>query len=420
MNESIREVLRYLTGSGNIESISLDYLQKLADDNPYFPVAQFLLTKKLKTENNDALLQQAQKTALYFSNPYWLHYQLTNEHEQEAVLEAAKSSENEKAIPEYNENNKDNNVITDEQNNYDDLTTENRDLPTAFMEAPANEIEANPVSRTSASDVTEELKANRVLETNQGEEEIAAITRDTTPTTEEFLHEAVTPEETFVRDNIEQVILETQIPATVDTNEVVEEMAGASREPDETTDLFLQAAESSLEGPTGEDTSGHSQQNKIPEPEPDEHERMFRNIKAMLDATSEEAEADVDDGVIPIDPYYTIDYFASQGIKLELEQNPKDELGKHLRKFTDWLKHMKKLGPEDATEVIERSDTEADIQKIAETSNTVREVVTEAMAAVLEKQGKNDKAIELYKKLSFLYPHKSAYFADKIKNLKAI
>jgi hypothetical protein len=81
---------------------------------------------------------------------------------------------------------------------------------------------------------------------------------------------------------------------------------------------------------------------------------------------------------------------------------------------------MKKLGPEDATEVITRTDSEADIQKIAESSNTVREVVTEAMASVLEKQGKNDKAIELYRKLSFLNPDKSAYFAAKIKNLKGI
>lgn len=81
---------------------------------------------------------------------------------------------------------------------------------------------------------------------------------------------------------------------------------------------------------------------------------------------------------------------------------------------------MKKLGPEDATEVVVRSQTEADIQQIADSSNTVREVVTEAMASVLERQGKKEKAIELYKKLSFLNPDKSAYFAGKITILKGI
>ncbi len=154
-----------------------------------------------------------------------------------------------------------------------------------------------------------------------------------------------------------------------------------------------------------------------PTDEPDEHERMFRSIKAMLDATSEEANADVNDTDIPIDPYYTIDYFASQGIQLDLE-NPQDKLGQNLKRFTQWLRHMKKLGPEDAKSEIENTTSEADIQKMADTSNTVKEVVTEAMAAVLEKQGKKGKAIELYTKLSFLNPGKSTYFAAQIEKLK--
>lgn len=87
MNKSTQEVLRYLAGSENIEAIPLDDLQKLADENPYFPVAQLLLTKKLKAQNNPGFLPQAQKTALYFSNPYWLDYQLTNELWQDSVSE---------------------------------------------------------------------------------------------------------------------------------------------------------------------------------------------------------------------------------------------------------------------------------------------------------------------------------------------
>ncbi len=154
------------------------------------------------------------------------------------------------------------------------------------------------------------------------------------------------------------------------------------------------------------------------EEEPDEHERMFRNIKAMLDSTVEEAQANAHGDGIDIDPYHTIDYFASQGIKLDFDQNPNDQLGKNLKKFTHWLKHMKKLGPEDIIESTPGSETESEIQQIADSSNKIKEVVTEAMAQVLEIQGKKAKAIELYNKLSFLYPLKSTYFADRIKNLK--
>jgi hypothetical protein len=42
------------------------------------------------------------------------------------------------------------------------------------------------------------------------------------------------------------------------------------------------------------------------------------------------------------------------------------------------------------------------------------------MAEVLEKQGQPEKAIQIYIKLSFLYPEKSAYFAAKIQQLKGI
>jgi hypothetical protein len=46
--------------------------------------------------------------------------------------------------------------------------------------------------------------------------------------------------------------------------------------------------------------------------------------------------------------------------------------------------------------------------------------LTETMAEVLAKQGQIDKAIQLYIKLSFSNPEKTAYFADKIQQLKGI
>src|ERR1019366_810707 len=46
-----------------------------------------------------------------------------------------------------------------------------------------------------------------------------------------------------------------------------------------------------------------------------------------------------------MEPYYTIDYFASQGIKADLTQLPHDKLTKQLLTFTDWLKKMKTVSP---------------------------------------------------------------------------
>jgi hypothetical protein len=202
--------------------------------------------------------------------------------------------------------------------------------------------------------------------------------------------------------------------AEENVSQAEEEMAAITREPDAVTERFIE--EVTIANPVVENADIQTDTLL----EEDEHEKMFQSIKAMLDATTEEAGQPVKGGLIPIDPYHTIDYFASQGIKLDLEQNPQDKLGKQVKKFTHWLKQMKKLGPEDALESVDNAQAEAAVQKIADTSNTAREVVTEAMAQVLEKQGKNEKAVQLYIKLSFLNPDKSAYFADKIKKLKGI
>ncbi len=117
-------------------------------------------------------------------------------------------------------------------------------------------------------------------------------------------------------------------------------------------------------------------------------------------------------------PYHMVDYFASQGIKLVLEDQPADNFGKQLKSFTDWLKVMKKLPAQPVSE--KQNDKEADrIRHFAEHSIEERDILTESMAEVLAKQGMYENAIALYQKLSLIYPPKSAYFASRIEQLKA-
>jgi hypothetical protein len=113
-----------------------------------------------------------------------------------------------------------------------------------------------------------------------------------------------------------------------------------------------------------------------------------------------------------------VDYFASQGIKLVLEDNPPDQFGKQLKSFTDWLKVMKKLPLQTTFEKQDEKDAEQ-IRHFAAHSIEERDILTESMAEVLAKQGMYENAIALYQKLSLLYPPKSAYFASRIEQLKA-
>ena len=115
--------------------------------------------------------------------------------------------------------------------------------------------------------------------------------------------------------------------------------------------------------------------------------------------------------------YHRVDYFASQGIQLNKQEATDNKLDIKVKRFTDWLKQMKRATamPSDlGTDTI----SESKVQQSAENSNQTADIVTEAMAEVLVKQGKIEKAMEVYTKLSFLNTEKSAYFAHRIQELK--
>ncbi len=120
---------------------------------------------------------------------------------------------------------------------------------------------------------------------------------------------------------------------------------------------------------------------------------------------------------IAFEPLHTVDYFASQGIKISDEALTNDKLGNQMKSFTEWLKSMKKLHESKLPE--HDALAENIIQSAAEMSNINTEVLTEAMAEVLIKQDKKEKAIEMYDKLSLINPSKSAYFAAKIESIKS-
>jgi hypothetical protein len=120
---------------------------------------------------------------------------------------------------------------------------------------------------------------------------------------------------------------------------------------------------------------------------------------------------------LSFEPYHTVDYFASQGVKVKDEEKPKDRFSVQLKSFTEWLKTMKRIPPAEMTTVTTATE-EKKVEQMAERSISDREVVTEAMAEVWEKQGNHEKAREIYRKLSLLDPPKSSYFAAKIELLK--
>ncbi len=131
---------------------------------------------------------------------------------------------------------------------------------------------------------------------------------------------------------------------------------------------------------------------------------------------SEASSAGTEEDLV-FEPLHTVDYFASQGIKEPKLIGEKDQLSVKLKSFTDWLKTMKKINPEQINPTINQTE-EQEIRDKAEASNIVKEVYSETLAEVYLKQGLGQKAIEIYEKLSLLDPTKSAYFASRIAEIK--
>lgn len=91
-------------------------------------------------------------------------------------------------------------------------------------------------------------------------------------------------------------------------------------------------------------------ENKILEEKIDEPAISFPQLSKDLNASA-------DASALTFEPYHTVDYFASQGIKFSQEELPKDKLGKQLKSFTQWLKTMKRLP---STPAIDSSQTTAE------------------------------------------------------------
>jgi len=137
-------------------------------------------------------------------------------------------------------------------------------------------------------------------------------------------------------------------------------------------------------------------------------------IRTLLEREISQSDQEME---LAFGPYHTVDYFASQGIEVKDDEKPADTFSVQLKSFTEWLKELKKnaVAHEEKHKVILNEEK---IISMAEHSLDSREVLTESMAEVWEKQGERAKAIEVYTKLSLLNPSKSAYFASLIEKIK--
>lgn len=185
--------------------------------------------------------------------------------------------------------------------------------------------------------------------------------------------------------------------------------------------------------------------------EPADASRETDAIQAVQDAFAEAPESGREKDKPLINPVYIDDYFLQQGEKVPAEMPgeisslmPASE-GKEdakslmvMMSFSEWLLHFKNTGEKQKEETRDQRALKTMWQKeklaaaIEEENEEIPENVfemavnsitkedglaSEPLAEIYIKQGKPDKAIDIYRKLSLRNPQKSAYFALKIEGI---
>jgi len=379
------KALLHLTGKSALVDLKMETIEKLVNEYPYFTPGQYLFSAKLRNEDHPLAAAQAVRTALFFPNPHWLQFQL--------------DSINEVAIDEAPRNEMDTAILRS-------IFLKDKEWDEVINPVNTNETEEEPVSKwgleLEAMPIEEQLEVESIpveqTEVNKSAlsiptiESIRAMMKGIDGTTPIPIIEPEEVKAEVVLEHVEEPEAFMPVYSAIATSELPEEQE-YSEQPETTTVL------------------------------PDQ-EKSDAKIASILSAQFAEFKKPLEqDSQLEIqnsqEKLHTIDYFASQGIQIDLSQIPQDKLTTKLRKFTDWLKGMKNHSP-NPTDLGTSPESEKKAAETALVSNESREILTETMAEVLVKQGQVDKAIQLFIKLSFSNPEKSAYFAEKIQQLKGI
>jgi hypothetical protein len=450
-------IVQHLFHQPSLHSVTVDELQHMTQEHPYFAAAHFLLLKKMQDTAHPSFTDQLHRTTLYFNNPLWLQFLLQPELTDFSLSDKAPFIENEPVEQHEQHTAATDNAI--ETGPVDNDTT-------AFMVADSN---------ASSNGTAHHQPAQATAEQDNMMDIITAVFSE--PDTIQETHMAVNsndetatdqPPIEYPNDNTATAVQDTNTQDTLETGSPQEDLKKEEQVYSESAPDFIHDNETVSGGtieipivttPTPDEvqpTTYKEKENILPDLPPaivensDSAEEEIVRDEPSMDIGAEEHDATEmpetiageenagGDTVIndekPLlrtiietpaakndllfEPYHTVDYFASQGIKLgKQETDPKDKLGRQLKSFTDWLKTMKKL-PQVSIDKILAENEESKVVEDAIHSIENKEVITEAMAEVFEKQGMNDKAAEIYRKLSLLNPSKSAYFAARTEALK--
>jgi hypothetical protein len=262
----------------------------------------------------------------------------------------------------------------------------------------------------------------------------------------EYLQSVASPVANAVKPAVEEKEVFTVVAESPKIVEIVEK----KEEPQQAATFERYQEEEEIKVPDAEEKEVAL---TIEEKAEEESERQQAHIEEVIEEAMEIIQEDSVKEEILIAPVYTEDYFLQQGIKIsdDLPEDEEIEELKHqdnaaedpkslmvMMSFAEWLLHFKHTSEKEKEESKDQKALKTMWQKeklaaaMQEENEEIPENVfemavnsitkeddlaSEPLANIYIKQGKYDKAIDMYRKLSLRNPQKSAYFANKIEEV---
>ncbi|HLO37854.1 MAG TPA: hypothetical protein VK173_05170, partial [Lacibacter sp.] len=265
-------------------------LEMMAYQYPWFGTAQLLLAAKQKQTGSHNTDKQVQKAMIYFNQPLWSGAQLNRFIATEsATVEAVAETE----------------------------TVIEVDEEETLIEIDETDASLDAEAIVEAEDIRDVKEANVVTDAALDVEFVLQAEAD--KEAEQFLKdvEIESQAEAMIEADTEHEVADFMTKA--DAEMAAEAMIEADAEREVADFMTSSDAELAAEATIGSDFAKEELMN-VQKPEPVEEKPVFT-----------------------FEPFHTVDYFASQGIKLREEKLEADELGKQVKSFTQWLRSMKKI-----------------------------------------------------------------------------
>jgi hypothetical protein len=381
-------IIQHIFQLPDIKQVEEHSIDRIISQYPYFTAARLLLARKQYSEQKNLLAPAVKKAQQFSNNMHYFYRFITTDEVVAAPAAVAEPEAEVYEAPAYEV--RESEAPAYEAPDYEVRESEAPAYEARESEAPAYEAPAYeaPVEETLAYEAKSSESPAYEAPAAEAQEEITTFTSDDELT--------VTPDNVTVtpgEPELEPEVLQEQI------KEAAQEMV---------PEPIIVASDLPV-AITGE--------------EAEEPIKIF-----PLDMPALE-----DNSTLTFQPLYSDDYFAYKRLKDPEKADDLNEKGKaEMKSFTSWLKEMKSSFADKASkdwyrQQINISYQDADpevseaVEKMAMNSITLNnDMVTETLAEIWAKQRQYNTAILIYQKLSLLNPGKSAYFAQKIKELQIL